>query len=1392
MPELGQSSFDAGWTPAVDARNAPESGLLRLDNMNLDDKGVLTSLRGKALASEVFGSEVRNIWSKRFHRLGETKHFRYAHTANGDIYSTNGVVSSLVHDRQILTGGNEFIAAFGHAAGYSLICSGTQKKKDDGSSVIRDLGIVAPTEAPIIDKFSNYYINFTDNFASFLVLTDSDGNQGTIISAATNYIQVRPNATSSRIILRSDGAFNFADFSDGSKVSPYDKFVIKVTGSKESPQTYVQINFMTIARPNPYDPNDLVSSFSRTFIVNGLNTTQTFEIDRQDFYREAVPGIPLEWNDIKQIEIIVSTNGTSETDYVQINSGFFYTAAGNLSGTYQWVQVNAFKHPENGVISLSPVGIESTPLVLNNERVKITPQEPPGWGTLINQIWIFRRRVETFDSYYRSGLREDIGQFEDVATDRYIIGRIGDIENIDDDRTAIPVRIDWFVENPPDNITDIAGPYLARSVYITEDKIYFSRIGDPDSVDSRYTLDVSGNSSERNLWIRQVGPSQLFVGTNIDIYIVAGTLRSFEDGSIDVLIRPLGVDSPPISRRVTSFEDNLIYMSKEGWRMLNGSSSILLTGYTDGLYNEKDYFGFGQVFIDSEVTRRYDCAVSRSRLYCIVHHDPNIPNPLNRERTLLVYDFVQKYWYATDLAPTCLWTEEHGVVLAGFGNSYYSLDRPDVYATPSNDILIRTPFITGGQPNNRKDTETLKIYANSNSQLIGLYIYVDGSDDPIFVGNYSWNGPSLKTIDIEGISGVSGGKSFSIEFRGTSLSKEFKLFYWNINYTARPEQKNFLHVPPTNFGVAGRKRFYDIPFSLDTLGSAIEVSPVLDGVSLTPISFDGSLLGKQFFTIAFPTETIGHEIGLDIRSAGNGVFEFYELIQPRHTELLPDLQKQAHIPYENLGTPAQKRFVRFAFVIDTRGNSLTFIPKVDNISYAPLVFSTNRKQTVVYYFTENVEGTDIGGDIIGGKFFELYGIDYDETLFEKLPTPTKFIYTCTTFDQAARKRFERFSVVLNTKNRRVRFTAITDGIEQESIIFNSGDIKKTYSQYFTSALHFVNLCYRLEALDDVPFEFYEFLQPERLELLPEPVKFFPIPATNLGNDKRKRFITYAIIIDTFGATCTLNLYTNENLVDSSTFSTSGKQTYIHYFTSEVLGTDIRAELSCDTPFEFWDVNFDETISEVLPAPTKFLVIPAENLGVAAKKRIRTIPFVIHTRGGVVRFTPKIDGVPASSQTFSTSEKRTELYYAESDFFGIDIGGTFEAINDIPFEFYGFGQFLNVQTLPVGRKLDQVGPVEVHREAWLRRFEIRCVATGASLGYTIYAQDVEIMTGSIITTPNVDKVYRVDIQKTIIRGTIFRIKFHSDNVFHRYHVYLWHSISGGTTELQIAKFGETEV
>jgi len=1386
MPELGQEDFSLGWIPSDSPLTGRPNGFLRMDNLQLDELGSVEITRASErvgdLTTNFPGETALKVFSRE---ISGVKH-RYIHLDSGKVAKDNGETANYT---ELFDGGSATDAAFGYGNGQVLIATGTKKKKDTGSE-LRDLGIEIPQDPPTVTIEEPDILEVQGDFGNWEILEGHSKNlldgpevPPSFVSVSDLGLSFRPVYSTGRAVIQNRQTVDTTFFNGSSgNESPLDTFRMNIISFTKLNSVVIEFfledpgtNVNTVV-DNKYfivfssGPGFLASTFNVTsFNPDSFNPVFPLTAQRKDFTRSGTDP-DLNWSNVRAIRITINANPTSAQ--ISIRKLTFSGGADSFTGTYQWIQANVYNNGD--YIAVSPIGPPTEEIELKNQRVKIDPAVPIGLidtPQSVNEIWIFRREVFTFDTYYRIAIREDVSQFADTIDDLTAIGKIN-IPRNDDDRTIEAKAVDFFIEHPPDNIIAIEGLYFTRYIYLTKDKIYISHANNPDAVDPRYTLDVSADKVEENLWVKKVSDSQLYIGTTKDIYELSGTGRTQEDGTIDFLLRPLSVSHPPVSRAATVYNGSVIYVANDGWRVLSGADGLSITGGTNLLYNKTRRVGFAPVDVQSGNKTLFDCTVSHAKLFCVVPLTDSSP-----ERWIFVYDLERRYWYTYKHDPRSIFTEEDGTLLAAFDSEIKILDK----GSGSQTIQLRSPFIHGGLPRNRKDAQTLKIKADTQGELVQVRLYPDGSDAFQILGNYSFAGPTEVTVDISNNPQLNLEKSWSIEFVKVGISN-FKLFWWNINYDPRPEQRNHLRVPPTNFGVAGRKRFYDLPFSIDSLGNGVTVSPVLDGAIQPGTFFPGSNLGKQFRSIAFPRETIGHELGIDIQSQGDSVFEFYEMIQPRHTELLPDLQKFLHIPYDNLGTPARKRFVRYAFIIDTRGNDLVFTPIIDDVEWPPMDIRTDRKQTVIYFFDSLAEGTDIGGRIEGAKEFEFYGIDKDETHSEVLPAPTTFLFACTDFGTAARKRFSRISFVCNPRGATLGFTPQLDGVDQPEVTF-FGFRKQTFNYFFREDKKFVDLCYTVRSIGgDPPFEFYEILRPERLEILPEPVKFFHIPKTNLNSDKRKRFVAFAFVIDTLGAPVTFTPNVDGVNLTPSTVITTGKRTYIHYFTEETIGTDIGGTLDGPEAHEFYGINFDETISETLPGPAKYLVVPATNFGIAARKRVRTMPFVIHTRGGLVRFTPKIDGVLGVPSEFSTVEKRTVLHYYQTDVFGIDFGGIVESLSDTAFEFYNFETPENVQTLPVAKKFDQVGPIELNRAGWLRRIRVRLVPTGTLFSWEIFSEDTSLDSGSLTTTPDKETVLDISLAKGV-KGTIFRIEFSSNDPFHRYDVEVWHNISGAETDLK---------
>lgn len=307
---------------------------------------------------------------------------------------------------------------------------------------------------------------------------------------------------------------------------------------------------------------------------------------------------------------------------------------------------------------------------------------------------------------------------------------------------------------------------------------------------------------------------------------------------------------------------------------------------------------------------------------------------------------------------------------------------------------------------------------------------------------------------------------------------------------------------------------------------------------------------------------------------------------------------------------------------------------------------------------------------------------------------------------------------------------------------------------------------------------------------PEQLDYLRIPNNNLGVYARKRITSYPFVIDTLGNSVSFTPYVDNVALAPQVFSTPAKSTRVNYFLSETIGTDIGGILRSanpEGPFEFYQVLLEEAVSEKLPTPAEFLFIPQENFGIASRKRIRTIPLVILTNGHDVTFTPIVDGVLQShTTTFNTTRKTTVYHFFIDDVFGVDIGGTLYSPSG-PFEFYGFGQNEDVETLPVPKRFDQIGPVRFDKIGKIFTLRTRLLATGAApIPLIIYGDanptdpansGAPLFIGSLAVAAGMDSIYELQLPKSI-NATIARITLGPvDDYFHRYDMQIRVSTSG---------------
>lgn len=1061
---LTRNEWPLGWIPSADEKADIPGGLLRADNLCLDEEGILSLCKGVANYNPTdFGSSVHSVYSKNI----LTTKFRFVGLSDATVrYSTNGSTWN-----NLLTGGSATRAAFSHALGHVFCFSGNERKKfswDGINATITKITPGGPTAPPVVTEAAK-----NDFFFVQTTFTDFSLIEGQNFVNNSNYVEAETSNQVGIIEKIPASPWNTMTLGAGGVGQPTDQLLFYVRISDTSKLRSIRLIFNLTSSYSPltdyfwyqWDNDSLQSTFNA-----GIDAWTALKCLRQDFNREgSKPNTG--WQDVKSLRIIAVAESGEEVTFRVAQEGIVFVGYNEnpLNSSYQYIQVNV--NDTGAYIAKSVPGPISNVVTLVNGRARITAQAPT--DSQVNQVWIYRRDASylnnvqpidgpvKLDRWYRvKVLTSNFSTpFEDYVSDEeaLILG-----QTITDDVFGISGYTD-------DEIFGVSGLFNGRVVYMGNRDIYFSVLDDPGLYRPHQTVRLSGNSSEKNLWICNGGPNQLLVGTTHDIYEISGTGEDLPDGSINISIHPLGIGYPPISRAFAKEDNMVVYIASDGVRALNGVNSIKLSAQLDRLFEGQTRHGFVGFSTQPNDQSLYSLAFSKSKLFVAVPRTDS-------SRHVVIYDLKNRIWFPWSEGPNVLFREEDDTLIGGYPG-YLKVMWVGSTAYPVN---FRTTFEHNGQPRNRKDSFTFKLTLDTGNVSITPFIAKDGGS-PISLPPGAHNGKYERILNIAAAIGFA--FSYQIRFEGSNLTT-FKPYNYTIEYEPRPEQLNYYRIANSN-----------------------------------------------------------------------------------------------------LGTISRKRFNTFPFIIDTLGNNVTFTPYVDNVPKPASTVNFDYVGTHIHYFTTNVEGVDIGGVLSGG------------------------------------------------------------------------------------------------------------------------------------------------------------------------------------------------------PFEFYSALFNESVFEKIPAPTKYLRIPDTNFGTPNKKRVRTIPMVLNTKGNNVTFTPIVDGVPGTPTVFNTTYPQTVFHYFVNDSFGIDYGGILEG--DYPFEFYEFKRPEIVDILPMGKKFDQVGPVQFNRLGRLLGFRIKVLTGSSTLPYKIYLDELPPFIGVIDTQPNELLTYEVmRLPKNYI-GTICRIEFGPvSEVFHRYSVELHLNLSGYETQKKV--------
>jgi hypothetical protein len=1300
MPTLRRLNWPLGFTPGTNEYNGDVNGLPVATNITFDEQGIVRLSKGtKQESSGPFPSGGAAIYSTVFDLTtligaafpGRAR-VRYVGQQNGQLVRNYGSAATL-NDFQIeifnaASDGANGIYAIGSAFGHTLMFSGRAKYKDRGD-LQHELGIKAFPLAPGISPNvpptvraddpdgSNKYTRWDATAVEGVAGSYNNTNDYIIVKTAPleNFSRaiIQRASTTTNIDLNAMnpvGRGTSEDLYSFNLRLQFSEYFIKVrveyllgTGAVISNYFWHEwtnrISADTTASTGAFDfiPVDMTQeqinelqllNSGVTFVSSireGRDTWTPLTCKRGDFNRVGNDD-SLGWNTVRGIRVTYYT--TQDMEVLFNEARFIGGDQGQLTGSFWYIQqdfrdTNSYiefgmPSPETGEMKAYGTSIHVIPNDLdpqaNGFRIYRVSNATDGFYVVKQQT---KQRVDAWSNGMPSGVssknhglvngdkvsfRDGYGnwQFANVTAIVTVAGAdaftvpidtstygimTGDIsfvkmsafnDSVSDAEALYGGSINRLDRNKsllPDDIIGMVAPYFGRVLYLGYKAIYPSEQLDPSRYDLRYVIENAADTGEVNLFIAQIAERTMIIGTTKGFYSLVGD-GTIVDSVINFKLDTLGIEQPPINSSFVVHNSILYYLAADGIRFLNGTESGLLTDKLRFLFPpwSESRFGIPPYRIEPANGIKFSAVTIGSKLYFALEH-------VDIGRSLLVYDTLNGRWEyrrnAVQFAnnPYSMFVEEDGTVLfttAEDGDKW--LHRMEVGTSYDNNTIMQnyqltTVFDDNGATNNRKDALTMFLDIDSGNTNVTVSLISLGDSNTPFTSSWTqaFNGRQRLSFDCGNIAPT---KSFKLSLSGST--NVFKMYEFSLEYQDRPLQVNFLRIPPNNYGIAGRKRVPEIPILIDTLGTQVEFTPILDGIAKTPVIFTRN--DKSVYHHVFNQDEAAYVIGGTLRSMlPNTRFEFYDLITPREIEPLPDPLSYKHIPYTNLGNASRKRFIQFAFIIDTRGANVTFTPKIDGVIFQQQVYNTSRRQTVTYTFFLEAIGIDVGGILdsnVDGQLFEYYGVDLSECISEKLPPVARYVR-----------------------------------------------------------------------------------------------------------------------------------------------------------------------------------------------------IPYTNFGTAARKRVRTIPLVIDTRGGTVRFTPFVDGVTYQPSFHVTTDKRTVLHFFETDAFGIDYGGLLESNTD--FEFYGYNNAggtgekpETVEVLPVAKKFDQIGPLELKRFGRIYKARVRVVPTGSAMTYNLIVGCASAAQGTWQTDPNCEQILEISFEKFVM-GEIAKLELKSTTEFHRISAELLVRLTGNDTD-----------
>lgn len=1140
MGTTSESQWSRGWIPSEsDKGNFGEGprGLLRMDNLNIDEKGILRLAKSSTPESDSAFSTSNSIYGAYI----TSKKYRYVYTNGGALlrnYNVAGLNTQSDFGLTIFTGATTTRCQFLNALGQVLIAAGSKKYKDNGTTQ-QILGIAAGA-APVL----------TINAAVTVAVDNKDGSahysnwssiESSAIDGTSTYLSFTTNTTTDRSAVKTVFAatLDTTNLGGTGKDSPDDLLKFNVYIDDPSKVLWVQIEFCGEAVTGSAVLPDVLNYYLHFWDAQATDGPYKWfaaspgawtpvEVRRDDFQRFGVDSTKT-WANIKSIRFIVGCVGTVN---FRFNDMYFQGGdTGPLDGEFKYVGVEVMDtgdYVEFGIASaIATATAHHASIHVNRSGTAV--------GSNANGIWYFRQSELTGD--YLAVHREygAVG-FTPAAFDDALS---------DDDAIASAAADAQFTIEPYRTAlgTDVLGMiwFRDRVIYLTGDGFVPSFKLDPGSYDSRFVYEVVGSVSEKCLFIVKLDVGTFIVATTRDFYRVTGTFANslLPNGVTiqDVNIYPLGVTDPAISSSFVEVDGSIMYMSSTGIRSLSNSSSSLINGQLDLLFRGETRYNIPAVAVSPADASFIACASQGNRIYWSIPTTEGTSKPRVYVMTLDPSGITWRLWseQSTLNNPRNMFREEDGTIIYTANGSGLNYLRTLETGSTTLSYHLLTQYNYCNSPNARKDPTSLALFLDSGGSTINIIIYGLQEDGSIITKVYSTSPRTAQLIYFDIKEHLDPCIAFAFEIYGTSST--FKFQYYILEYQPRATlvRRQIQLSKPFN-GKLARRAITAWPFVINPLGGEVTARVFADGTlvpndTLTTQTFMGAMTETFEWTTVITTMAVDWEIEL----VGTREFEFYEFLHPIISQENPTPVQRVKLSYTPLESAGRKTLATWPFRLNTMGGTVSVQVRADgnDIGAAQTFSGADIIQVVFWKTVLATRAVAWEIELTSTTVFEFYEFLRPE-ITETCPVPVfRVIQRSSDLGKPVRKRVDTWPFRINPLSGNLTLNVAIDNSAQDAQSLTGLLADGIETLFWKNIDNVVGRDFEFEIIGTAAFEFYGFEHPIITEEFP-PITYYAIMSyTNFGKAVKKKIPNIPFMANTFGHTVTLTLSTDGNVLTTT-------------------------------------------------------------------------------------------------------------------------------------------------------------------------------------------------------------------------------------------------------------------